>query len=115
MVGGKIVPSDWKIIVACPVFMVRWLRMRLAAFLTTSMCVIATGAWYLRRECATNALKEVRCYVGDEGRSLGAGGQAQAPNHRKLRRSKAVVVSVTEKARLDLVRCVPERRAKANH
>ena len=28
----------------------------------------------------------------DEGR-LGAGGQAPAPNHRKLRRSKAVVVS----------------------
>ncbi len=33
--------------------------------------------------------------------------QAEAPNHRKLLWSKAMVVSVTEKAGLDLVRCVP--------
>ena len=33
--------------------------------------------------------------------------QVEAPNHRKLLWSKAMVVSVTEKARLDLVRCVP--------
>lgn len=33
--------------------------------------------------------------------------QVEASNHRKLLWSKAMVVSVTEKARLDLVRCVP--------
>jgi cytochrome bd-type quinol oxidase subunit 1 len=49
IVDGKIVPSDWKTIIAGPVFLVRWLHMLLAAFLTTSMCVIATGAWYLLR------------------------------------------------------------------
>jgi hypothetical protein len=72
-------------------------------------------SWYVDESVPTNALKEVRGCARDEGRSLGAGGQVQAPNHRKLRRSKAVVVSVTEKARLDLVRYGSERRAKANH
>jgi hypothetical protein len=33
--------------------------------------------------------------------------QAEASNHRKLLWSKAAVVSVTEKAKLDFVRCVP--------
>ena len=50
IVNGKIVPSDWRLIVAGPVFLIRWLHMLLAAFLTTSMCVIATGAWYLLRD-----------------------------------------------------------------
>jgi cytochrome bd ubiquinol oxidase subunit I len=50
IVEGKIVPSDWKAIIAGPVFLVRWVHMLLAAFLTTSMCVIATGAWYLLRD-----------------------------------------------------------------
>lgn len=31
----------------------------------------------------------------------------EAPNHRKLLWSKAMVVSVTEEAKLDFVRCVP--------
>ena len=35
-------------------------------------------------------------------------------NHRKLRRSRAVVVSVAEKAGLDPVRYGSERRARAN-
>ena len=34
-----------------------------------------------------------------EGTSLGAGCQEQAPNHRKLRRSRAVVVLCQEGAR----------------
>ena len=42
--------------------------------------------------------KEVRCCARDGGRSSGAGRQGKAPNHRKLRRSRAVVVSVAEKA-----------------
>jgi RNA-directed DNA polymerase len=58
--------------------------------------------------------KEVRCCARDGGRSSGAGRQGQAPNHRKLRRSRAVVVSVAEKAGHDPVRCGSERRAKAN-
>jgi len=33
--------------------------------------------------------------------------QVEAPNHRKLLWSKGMVVSVTEKAKLDFVRCVP--------
>jgi cytochrome d ubiquinol oxidase subunit I len=49
IVDGRIVPIDWRLIVGGPVFLVRWLHMLLAVFLTTSMCVIATGAWYLLR------------------------------------------------------------------
>jgi hypothetical protein len=58
------------------------------------------------RLCATNALTamEVRNCARDEGRPLDAGRQGQASNHRKLRRSKAVVVSVAKKAGHDPVR-----------
>ena len=44
------------------------------------------------------------CLTEDEGRPLGAAIQVEASNHRKLLRSKAVVVSVTEKAKHDFVR-----------
>jgi hypothetical protein len=40
----------------------------------------------------------MRCCVRDEGRSFGGGLQGQPPNHLKLLRAKAVVVSVKEKA-----------------
>ena len=50
----------------------------------------------------------------DEGGPLGVGDQEQASNHRKLRRSRAVVVSVAEKAGHDPVRYGSERRAQAN-
>ena len=50
VVNGLIVPKDWLAIVLGPVQMVRWPHMLLAAFLTTGMCVIATGAWYLLRD-----------------------------------------------------------------
>lgn len=49
IVDGKIVPADWMQIVLGPVQMVRWPHMLLAAFLTSAMCVAATGAWYLLR------------------------------------------------------------------
>jgi hypothetical protein len=49
----------------------------------------------------THRRKKVRNCVRDGGRSSGAGRQGQASNHRKLRRSKAGVVSVAEKAGLD--------------
>jgi hypothetical protein len=59
----------------------------------------------------THRRKKVRCCARDGGRSSGAGRQGQAPNHRKLRRSRAVVVSVAEKAGHDPVRYGSERRA----
>jgi len=49
IVDGKIVPADWWTIVAGPVMRVRWPHMLLGAFLTTGMCVTATGAWYVLR------------------------------------------------------------------
>ena len=49
IVGGKIIPADWLTIVTGPVMRVRWPHMFLAAFLTTGMCVAATGAWYALR------------------------------------------------------------------
>jgi cytochrome d ubiquinol oxidase subunit I len=50
IVDGRIVPSDWWAIVLGRVMMVRWPHMLLAAFLTTGMCIIATGAWYSLRD-----------------------------------------------------------------
>lgn len=49
--------------------------------------------------CAANTLtaKEVWSCKRDEGRPLGAGDQAQAPNHCELLPSRAVVVSVAAK------------------
>src|SRR5271169_447305 len=49
IVDGKIIPADWLTIVTGPVMRVRWPHMFLAAFLTTGMCVAATGAWYALR------------------------------------------------------------------
>ena len=48
-VDRKIVPEDWWAITTGPIVRVRWPHMLLAAFLTTGMCVAATGAWYLLR------------------------------------------------------------------
>jgi Cytochrome bd terminal oxidase subunit I/Cytochrome bd terminal oxidase subunit II len=49
IVDGKFVPVDWWSIVSGPIVRVRWPHMLLAAFLTTGMSIIATGAWYLLR------------------------------------------------------------------
>ncbi|MEO8123354.1 MAG: cytochrome ubiquinol oxidase subunit I, partial [Burkholderiales bacterium] len=46
---GRFVPTDWMQIVFGSVQMVRWPHMLLAAFLTTAMCVAATGAWHILR------------------------------------------------------------------
>ena len=54
---------------------------------------------------------EQPCCTRDEGRPLAAGVQAQAANHLKLRRLRAGVVSVEEKAERDSVRYGPRRRA----
>src|SRR5271163_2213893 len=50
IVDGTFVPVDWWSIVSGPIVRVRWPHMLLAAFLTTGMSVIATGAWYLLRD-----------------------------------------------------------------
>ncbi len=50
IVDGKIIPSDWLEIIWGPIFQIRWLHMLLAAYLTTAMCVAATGAWYHLRQ-----------------------------------------------------------------
>ena len=57
----------------------------------------------------------MRCCVRDGGRPSGIALQGEVSNHRKLRRSRAGVVSVAETARRERVRCEPGRRAKANH
>jgi cytochrome bd ubiquinol oxidase subunit I len=49
IVDGKIIPADWWAITTGPIMRVRWPHMLLAAFLTTGMCVAATGAWYVLR------------------------------------------------------------------
>lgn len=57
--------------------------------------------------CATNVRQDVlRCCGEDEGRSLGAAFQREAPNRPLLLRSKGVVVSEWEKSRRDRDRCV---------
>src|SRR5436305_7029623 len=50
IVDGRIIPADWWAITTGPIMRVRWPHMLLAAFLTTGMCVAATGAWYLLRD-----------------------------------------------------------------
>jgi cytochrome d ubiquinol oxidase subunit I len=49
IVDGKIIPADWQQILLGPIQLVRWPHMLLAALLTSSMCVAATGAWYTLR------------------------------------------------------------------
>ena len=85
VVDGRIVPTDWWAIVAGPVMQVRWPHMLLGAFLTTGMCIIATGAWYLLRRMH-HAEAHLMLNWG-----LGTGGAADSaaavrrPPHRRLR------------------------------
>jgi hypothetical protein len=46
----------------------------------------------------------VRNCTRDEGRSFGFGNQVLIPSHRKLLRSKALVVNVAEKSEVDFDR-----------
>lgn len=52
------------------------------------------------------------CCTEDEGRPLGIAIQVEIPNHLKLLWSKATVVSVKEKAKLDFVRYALWRRTQ---
>jgi cytochrome d ubiquinol oxidase subunit I len=49
IIDHRIVPTNWKAIVFGPTFLARWLHMLLASFLTTTMCIIAAGSFYLLR------------------------------------------------------------------
>jgi cytochrome d ubiquinol oxidase subunit I len=49
IIGNKIIPSDWMAIILGPVFLARWLHMLIGSFLSTTLCVIAMGAWYVLR------------------------------------------------------------------
>ncbi len=44
---GTFVPVDWLEILTNSVAVLRWVHMILAAYVTTSFCVAATGAWYV--------------------------------------------------------------------
>jgi hypothetical protein len=55
------------------------------------------------------------CCIHDEGRFFGVAFQEEIPNRPELRRSRAWVVSVREKAEQDSVRCVCMRRMRMNH
>src|SRR5262249_26860225 len=75
---------------------------------------LPTG-WGMLLMCAMPTTVRQAMSVRDEGRSLGAGLRRQAPNHRERLGSRAPVVSVSEKARPDRVRCGSERRPQGNH
>jgi RNA-directed DNA polymerase len=68
-----------------------------------------------RRHALVWNIQCMRCCTKDEGRPLETAIQVEVSNHRKLRRLKAGVVSVTEKARQDSVRYVSRRRTQVNH
>jgi cytochrome d ubiquinol oxidase subunit I len=59
-VGGRFVPADWQAIVFDRVAWIRFVHMLLGAFLTTSMCVAAVGAWHL---LAARAIPQSRIMV----------------------------------------------------
>jgi len=75
-------------------------------------------------DCAPRTLKEVRCRrryrrmrccTRDGGWPSAVALQGEIANHREVRRSRAGVLSVAEKARCQRVRCGSRRRARANH
>ena len=49
VIDGRIVPDDWWAITTGPIVRIRWPHMLLAAFLTSGMSIIATGAWHMLR------------------------------------------------------------------
>ena len=66
-------------------------------------------------------MHRMRCCTRDEGAGpivrwpFAVALQGEIANHREVRRSRAGVLSVAEKARQQRVRCGSRRRAKANH
>ncbi len=70
IVDGRIVPDDWWAITTGPIVRIRWPHMLLAAFLTSGMSIIATGAWHMLRG------RHLRGSAGDAG--LGNGSRRRA-------------------------------------
>jgi retron-type reverse transcriptase len=68
-----------------------------------------------RRHRCRRSRPTIRCCARDGGGPSGIALQGEVPNHRKVRRSRAGVLSVADKAGSQPVRCEPRRRAKANH
>jgi cytochrome d ubiquinol oxidase subunit I len=63
--NGAFVPDNWNAILFSPVLWVRFPHMLFAAYLTTTFCVAATGAWYaLRRLYPEEALTMMRMGLG---------------------------------------------------
>ncbi|HMI71473.1 MAG TPA: reverse transcriptase domain-containing protein, partial [Solirubrobacteraceae bacterium] len=69
----------------------------------------------LKEDRCRRSMHRMRCCTGDGGWPSVVALQGEAANHRELRRSRAGVVSVAEKARDQRVRCGSRRRARANH
>jgi retron-type reverse transcriptase len=68
-----------------------------------------------RRSRCRRSSHRMQCCARDGGGPSGTALQGEVPNHRKVRRSRAGVLSIADKADHQSVRCEPRRRARANH
>ena len=69
----------------------------------------------LKEDRCRRRYRRMRCCTRDGGWPSAVALQGEAANHREVRRSRAGVLSVAEKARRERVRCGSRRRAQANH
>jgi hypothetical protein len=69
----------------------------------------------LKEDRCRRRYRRMRCCTRDGGWPSAVALQGEIANHRGVRRSRAGVLSVAEKARRQRVRCGSRRRAKANH
>ena len=69
----------------------------------------------LKEDRCRRRFRRMRCCTRDGGWPSAVALQGEIANHREVRRSRAGVLSVAEKARHQRVRCGSRRRAKANH
>ena len=69
----------------------------------------------LKEDRCRRSMHRMWCCTRDGGWPSAVALQGEIANHREVRRSRAGVLSVAEKARQQRVRCGSRRRAKANH
>src|SRR3954467_5000708 len=69
----------------------------------------------LKEDRCRRSMHQMRCCTRDGGWPSAVALQGEIANHREVRRSRAGVLSVAEKARRERVRCGSRRRAEANH
>jgi hypothetical protein len=69
----------------------------------------------LKEDRCRRRFRRMRCCTRDGGWPSAVALQGEIANHRGVRRSRAGVLSVAERARRRRVRCGSRRRAKANH